>query len=224
MRLKQNMRIRAVCDNEQEAEAFNNWLLALGDGRLPTHKFGRYDDCIELPPEMIASSEKELIKSVFDDVNNVEQLRRRAIVCPKNEDCERINALIMAKRRHAEVKHSYSADEVVTDVNPMLYPVEFLNSLDPSGVPPHVLTLQRDTPVILLRNIQPKRGLCNGTRPIVKAIFDKVLDCEILTGPRAGAREFIPKIWLTPSDAGLNIPFKRYQFPVRVSYAMTINK
>jgi len=223
MRLKKNMRIEAMCDSEQDAAAFNEWLLALGDGRLPTHKVGRYDDCIELPPKMIASSEDELINSVFDDVNNVEELRRRAIVCPKNEDCERINALIMAKRQCVEVKQSYSVDEVI-DADPIQFPVEFLNRLEPSGMPPHALALQEDAPVILLRNLQPKRGLCNGTRLIVKTIFDKVLDCEILTGPRAGAREFIPKLWLTPSDTGLNIAFKRYQFPVRVSYAMTINK
>ena len=80
------------------------------------------------------------------------------------------------------------------------------------------------TPVILLRNLQPKRGLCNGTRLIVRSIAANVLDCEFLSGPRAGHREFIPKLWLTPSDTGLDIKFRRHQFPVRVSYAMTINK
>ena len=119
--------------------------------------------------------------------------------------------------------YSYSADEIV-DGDPILFPVELLNKLDASGMPPHVLTLQKGTPVILLRNLQPKHGLCNGTRLIVRSITDKVLDCEILSGPKAGNREFIPKVWLTPSDTGLNIAFKRYQFPVRVSYAMTINK
>ena len=223
MRLKKNMRIEAVCDSEQDAASFNDWLLALGDGRLPTYTIGRYDDCIKLPPEMIVSTENELIDGVFEDIENIEQLRRRAIVCPKNEDCNRINGLIMAKRQHVEIKRSYSADEII-DGDPIKFPVEFLNKLEPSGMPPHALALQKDAPIILLRNLQPKRGLCNGTRLIVKAISDKVLDCEILTGTRAGTREFIPKLWLTPSDTGLNIAFKRYQFPVRVSYAMTINK
>ena len=221
--LEQNMRIRAACDNEWAAASFSNWLLALGDGRLPTHKIGRYSDCIALPSELVTSSEETLICSVFDDLDDIEQLRRRAIVCPRNEHCNHINTLIMAKKRNTQTKYSYSADEVI-DADPVLFPVELLNKLDPSGMPPHVLPLQKGTPVILLRNLQPKRGLCNGTRLIVRSITDKVLDCEILSGPKAGNREFIPKVWLTPSDTGLNIAFKRYQFPVRVSYAMTINK
>jgi hypothetical protein len=221
--LQQNMRIRDACDNVKDATSFNNWLLALGNGRLPMHKIGQYDDCIALPSELLTSSEEELIAGVFDDFENTEQLQRRAIVCPKNEHCNRINALIAAKRRYVQTKSSYSVDQIV-DGDPVLYPVEFLNTLDPSGMPPHVLTLQKGTPVILLRNLQPKRGLCNGTRLIIKSMHDKVLDCEIITGPKAGNREFIPKLWLTPSDTGLNVAFKRYQFPVRVSYAMTINK
>ena len=221
--LDENMRIRAASDNLQAARAFENWLLALGDGRLPTHKIGRYDDCVALPSELIVASEEELIDAVFDNLDDTEQLRRRAIVCPKNQDCDRINSIITTKRRHTKTTYSYSADEII-DADPILFPTEFLNKLEPSGMPPHVLPLQKGTPVILLRNLQPKRGLCNGTRLIVRSIATSVLDCEILTGPRAGAREFVPKLWLTPSDTGLNIAFKRYQFPVRISYAITINK
>ena len=81
--LEDNMRIRAACDNLQDATSFGNWLLALGDGRLPKHKIGRYDDCIALPSKLIVASEEELIDAVFDDLNSTEQLRHRAIVCPK---------------------------------------------------------------------------------------------------------------------------------------------
>ena len=47
---------------------------------------------------------------------------------------------------------------------------------------------------------------------------------EVITGPAKGDVVFIPRIPLTPTDTELNLDFTRLQFPVRVAYAMTINK
>jgi len=49
----------------------------------------------------------------------------------------------------------------------MNYPEEFLNSYNSATLPKHKLLLKVGAPIILLRNLDPINGLCNGTRLIV---------------------------------------------------------
>ena len=59
----------------------------------------------------------------------------------------------------------------------------------------------------------------------MRAFEDNAIDCEIVNGQHAGNRVFIPRIPLSPSeDITLPFKFKRKQFPIRLSFAMTINK
>src|SRR6185312_12181128 len=104
------------------------------------------------------------------------------------------------------------------------YPLDFLNSITPNGLPPHELKI-KNCPIILLSNIDPHNGLCNGTRLVVKGFADNAIDCEIVNGQHAGNRIFIPRIPMSPSeDITLPFKFKQKQFPIRLSFAMTINK
>ncbi|GKB45888.1 ARID DNA-binding domain-containing protein [Tanacetum coccineum] len=94
-----------------------------------------------------------------------------------------------------------------------------------SGLPQHKLLLKKGCPIMLLQNIDPANGLCNGTRMVCRSFDDNVIDAEITVGQHAGKRVFLPRIPLTPSkDEQFPFRFKRKQFPVRLSFAMTINK
>lgn len=48
--------------------------------------------------------------------------------------------------------------------------------------------------------------------------------CKVLSGSRKGTVVFIPRIDPRSADADFSFIFSRRQFPVRISFAMTINK
>src|SRR5881392_4242231 len=50
----------------------------------------------------------------------------------------------------------------------------------------------------------------------------KVVECKILGGKHAGKTVFIPRIPLSPPE--LPFDFHRIQYPLRLAFAMTINK
>ena len=105
-----------------------------------------------------------------------------------------------------------------------VYPVEFLNSLVLSGLPLAHLKLKQGCPLMLLWNLDPSVGLCNGTRLILIEVRPWVLKCRIMGGKFAGTPVFIPRITLKPSDQTLPVPLSRHQFPVQLAFAMTVNK
>jgi ATP-dependent DNA helicase PIF1 len=104
------------------------------------------------------------------------------------------------------------------------YPSEFLNTLEVSGMPSHKLPLKIGAPVMLLRNLDPSAGLCNGTRLIVRRFTMRVIEAQIIIGKGAGNVAFIPRIKFIFDNSGLPFTFARKQFPLRLAYAMTINK
>ncbi|GFT42632.1 ATP-dependent DNA helicase [Trichonephila clavipes] len=101
------------------------------------------------------------------------------------------------------------------------YLVEFLNSLELSGVPSHKLQLKLNLPVMLMRNLNAPL-LCNGTRLRITKLGQNVLGATILTGVGKGKRVIIPRIPIIPTE--LPFQFKRVQFLVKPSFAVTINK
>ncbi|KAG5548631.1 hypothetical protein RHGRI_014098 [Rhododendron griersonianum] len=77
----------------------------------------------------------------------------------------------------------------------------------------------------MLRNINPSRGLCNGTRLICKEFKKHMIVAEIAVGENMGTHVFIPRISLQPNNTKhYPVEFTRCQFPVRPCFAMTINK
>ncbi|GKA04558.1 uncharacterized protein Tco_0683678 [Tanacetum coccineum] len=98
-------------------------------------------------------------------------LKESAILTPRNDDVDAINAYMFDKLEGESITYN-SADEICkasTDTlnHQHLYPIEFLNTVNFLGMPPHALKLKKELPIMLLRNVNPSKGLCNGTRLII---------------------------------------------------------
>ncbi|XP_021750714.1 ATP-dependent DNA helicase PIF1-like [Chenopodium quinoa] len=221
LRLTQNM--RSIHDPE-----FAAFLLRVGDGCEPIVD----EHMIKLPSSICVGNGDQisidnLIHQIFpnltEHVGDVSYMVQRAIITPTNDEVDMLNEKIL-KEFAGEEKNFYSFDSVPED-RQNLYPQEFLNSLSFGGLPPHILKLKFGSPIMLLRNIDTSSGLCNGTRLICSWLRDHVIEAEILTGSHKGTQVFIPCMTLkTAEDVKLPFEMIRKQFPVKLCFALTINK
>jgi hypothetical protein len=219
--LHQNMHL----DCTPESEAWAQYLLDVGAG-----KNSNAEGYVTLPQDMrCGDSLDSLIDAIYPGIAHGlkpdSYFKDSALLSCKNDDVDDINAAILAKFP-GEQKVLMAADSVVdkggTQIDYQPYPVEYLNSLICSGLPLARLALKPGCPLMLLRNLDPSNGLCNGTRMILLRIKPRVLECRILGGD--GKTVFIPRISIEPSEGDLHIELSRRQFPVRLAFAMTINK
>ncbi|XP_065643614.1 uncharacterized protein LOC136075164 [Hydra vulgaris] len=122
----------------------------------------------------------------------------RGILEPANIDSLAINEEVL-DRLPGDVKMYLSADTIKTDdcneINN--FPVEFLNSLISSGMPVHCLKLKIGAAIMLLRKLDLKAGLCNGTQLMVRALQNNYTDEQVLTGVSVGKRVFVPRVQLS---------------------------
>ena len=243
MQLEENMRVerllssvteQAVCDL---LRGWASFLLRLGDGEC-THtdptgtEYLRLDDHV-VTQNMCApvNSESEVLEMLdwtYGDVtvfrNDWQFWSERAIVTPRHVCVDYINNLMLDRLPGNEVICT-SADYLSERSPGFDVPLDFLHRQQPSGLPPHQLRLKVGAVVMLLRNLDPGRGLSNGVRMVVRSIHaNRFLTCQIITGKRAGDEVLIPRIKLLPSQARTPILWVRLQFPVKVCYCMTINK
>ncbi|CAG8803349.1 45507_t:CDS:2, partial [Gigaspora margarita] len=142
-----------------------------------------------------------LIKAVYSNIeqNNLFNnfLRDRMLLSAQNDDVQDINSIVFDI--FSGYKCTYlSADNIIIEdgaYNANIYSIEYLNSLNPSGIPLSKLDFKIGYPIMLLHNLAP---------------------CQ--------KPSFISHITLTPTSTELSFRFKRRQFPIHCAFAITINK
>ncbi|KAL3839225.1 hypothetical protein ACJIZ3_023816 [Penstemon smallii] len=222
LHLHENMRAK-------EDPSFTDFILRVGNGQIPY----LYGDTIRIPSQMVIpftninESLNRLIDNVypcFDTfITDPRSLVNRAILTPKNDCVGELNDLLL-DRFPGQVKEYVSFNRANDSLQQVEYE-KYLHSVSASGLPPHILRLKKNCPIMLLRNLNPIQGLCNGTRLICRELGDNFIGAEIATGDFKGNYVFILRIPLESSEKlKCPIPFRRMQIPVRVCLAMTINK
>lgn len=204
---------------------FTDWLIKLGDGDLTNDK-GLPEEIIEIPQNLIC--EGSLIQEIFGNslsATNIAQYSKLTILCPKNTDVHAINEQVLHILDGNTV--SYLSTDYIDDCDDNdreNYPVEFLNECSPTGMPLHKLNLKIGCVIMLLRNLNTKRGLCNGTRLAVTKLKPNLIIAKVLTGTAENEIVFIPRIDLSPTGKELPFVLRRRQFPIALAFSMTINK
>ncbi|XP_042059616.1 uncharacterized protein LOC121804142 [Salvia splendens] len=208
LRLTKNMRLLNVenVDEASKLKEFSSWVASIGDGVIGGPNDGEV--CIQLPRDIVLSNSgdplRTIVSYVYPSYMNPEELisclHGRAILAPTLEVVDEVNQFMISLDQ-SQGRVYFSSDSISNSDSTSndlaeIQSVEFLNNLKCSGTPNHELLLKVGTPVMLLRNIDMSNGLCNGTRLIITRLGDYVLEGQ----------------------------FQRRQFPLAVSYAMTINK
>lgn len=221
--LTENLRARS------DQSGFAEWVLSVGDGTNLTAPVG-YE---QLPQRILSAG--NLIEEVYGDMlledaplgeaAYVDYVAQRSILATRNDVCYAYNNAVLA-RMPGDVQEYTSVDQLIANSNTdqVRVPTEFLNTVEVATLPPYKLRLKPRAVVMLLINLRVSGGLTNGTRLVVLKQTRNVLLTRILNGSHKGQLAEIPRISVTIQGPRLPFAFTRHQFPVRLSWAASINK
>ncbi|KAK3035985.1 hypothetical protein RJ639_031158 [Escallonia herrerae] len=153
------MRLRDASLNQSSVESmkeFSKWVLDLGDGKLYTFALEDEDEpyWIKIPNDLIlpttVDSLDAIISSTYPNLLNRygdhKYLRQRAILAPTNDIVDKVNHHILSSLP-GETRRYLSSDQIPPSSNnvddlSVMYPTEFLNTLNFHGISSHEIELK----------------------------------------------------------------------------------
>ncbi|KIH53237.1 hypothetical protein ANCDUO_16641 [Ancylostoma duodenale] len=206
---------------------FTNWLREVGEGSNFI-----VDNLIRIPSDMVVPSEQHVIDWLYTPelLNDEKQLASVALLSIRNSDVLSINDIVVEKL-NGEYMDVYGVDEAVQEEDGIdglpFDDEEDIHKETPAGMPPYLLRLKRGCILMLLRNIDITSQLFNGTRlQLDDVVYDQkhvpiILRCRNLI---TDIMCLIPRTPNVYENKMSGIAFKRFQFPVRLAFCMTVNK
>ena len=162
LKLHINMRAKTaeVAGNAEAAQEQQQWadyLQRLGEGTEPTVNVGGVSK-IRVPDDLAVSctGSQQLIDFMYGQLPtrymDQQYVSNKAILTTTNSIVDEINEEVMSMMP-TRSRTYYSCDTVSQEAAKNLWPVEFLNGLNLSGIPPHKLVLKIGAPIMLMRNM-----------------------------------------------------------------------
>ena len=137
-----------------------------------------------------------------DAVNSHRSLIGRAILAFRNDTVNDFNDVLLdqmpGEEHRFEAANQVEVSEDSVSAEP--FAVEYLQSISLASIPPSCLRLKIGAPIVLLRNLSPREGLCNGTRMRALGIRRTCLQVAIMGGKLDGKICLLPRIKLTTTD------------------------
>ncbi|XP_074337031.1 uncharacterized protein LOC141674207 [Apium graveolens] len=227
--LTENMRLKQGESDSEELKKFTKWVLDIGNGQVSPPRVCNLpvtENQILIPSQFCdvqtENTVDNMICSMYPNFahegHSTQYLSERAILTPTNQTAGHLNSLIVDKLPGESVYYfSVDAAEEFGGIDEDLneaFPIEYLNSLNVAGMPPHDLKLKVGAVFMLMHNLNQTLGLCNGTRMIVIKCLRFYMECEVICGTFVGSKHFIPRMELSPSDTKMPFKLVRKQMPL----------
>ncbi|KAL3628061.1 hypothetical protein CASFOL_028163 [Castilleja foliolosa] len=209
LRLTKNMRLQSLGENDETValSQFAKWIAGIGDGKIGNCENGVFK--VEIPNHMLTENDGYLLASIIDTIypelddgpTDPSYLKERDIMAPTLDLVDSVNHY-MIEKTSGECRTYYSSNSACSSdscsyILADVHTPEFFSAVKCSGVPNRELKLKVGASVMLLRNIDPGMGLCNGTRLLITRLESHVLEGRIITGTNSGERVIIPRLSLT---------------------------
>ena len=179
-------------------------------------------EIVTLPFHTFNNSEESFIKSVYYDIGTDETClqSQRAILVSTNAQRNAWNLKIQSLRDHTPTV-SLVAENVLKEGD---LSQDAIDAFSNNNIPPSVLNLKiGDLLLVTAITAIESKGICNNSRVRLLAISEngKVLKvCKI----DSDQQYFLPRRWFRDIPISRQGCFDRLQFPVDLSYAMTVHK
>jgi DNA helicase Pif1-like protein len=220
--LTKNMRLNP--DTTPENAIFAEWL---ADMSHDPHKIG----CIPISTMLWRSVHFEkFVDRVYpqsglqESLTNPNFFKGRAILTPTNETVVKINDDLLGHLPGEALTFHGDDTADINDGRHEEMTREVMATMNCGSLPLSVLRLKIGAPVMLLRNMDPINGLCNGTRMTILRATTRCLEVRLNGGSFDGKTRLIYRTKLTSNETDFHFRLTRLQFPVRLAFAMTINK
>ncbi|XP_071713210.1 uncharacterized protein [Rutidosis leptorrhynchoides] len=202
----ENMRLQQISTSSHSRtvfEIFLNWLLDIGNGNVgePDAEDPVNSSWINIPDKYLIVDDDNGIQNLISFIYNAEMLKNPTALEIQSK------VIICPKNDDADMINNLIIN-IIEKPSKTYYSY---NEAKPYG---------NDRG----ENLNLAGGLCNDTRMIVTQLFSTSVQAEIITGARVGEKVYIPKICLIHKEGTLPFILRRKQLPLKISYAMTLNK